>query len=261
MVIFHDRKGQRREAPMHPKWFILWAWVTVITLVVALWQLFFTLVLSSGWKDPFATVQWFSLPPMPGWFFDLVFARANDHPDGAHILSWFGPALFGLVIWLKTLKRPFTHFRDLLGDPYQGVAALVFVGGLHEIAWTPFYYAAYARYLSWSILIPVLRDVSFAFMMAMFVLTFWRYPGRVVPLSIFRKPFLAYVVFLAAWFALPALFGGPLMPVTTLNNPNFGIGPYQETPYFGWWWVNAIEVVSWLMLYVPMVILAWRHKG
>ena len=261
-ITYPDSKtGKMREAPLHPKWFVLWAWITVLTLVVVLWGIFLTLVFSSGWHDPFRSIQWQQLPSMPGWFFDLVYARANDEPNGAHILSWLMPAGFGIAVWFRTVKRPLVHFRDILGDPYQGIAALVFMGGVHELLWVPFFYAAYAQYLSWSLLIPVLRDISFAFMMAMFILTWWRYPGRAFPLSKLKPIVLVYVVFLAAWFVLPYVFVGVWFPITTLNNPNFGVGPYQETPYFAWWGVNAIETAGWLLLCIPSIMLVWRHKG
>jgi hypothetical protein len=261
MVVFHNKKGVEREAPVYPKWFVLWAWITVISLVVILWGLFLTLVFSSGWKNPFAPVSEWGLGPYPGWFWDFVFARANDLPNGAHIFSWLSCAAFGLAVWGKTLRRPFKHFRDVLGDPYQGIAALVFIGGVHELTWVPFYYAAYYQYLSWSIILEVLRDVSFAVMMGLFILAFWKYKGRVVPLQIVKPYWLIYIGFLVAWFVVPKLFGYPFFPVTTLNNTNFGIGIYLETPYFPWWWVNAIEEFGWILLCWPSIVKVLLYKG
>jgi hypothetical protein len=260
-ISYPDSKtGQIRERPLHPKWFVLWAWLTVLALVVALWGIFLTLCFSSGWQNPFVSIKWQQLPSMPGWIFDLVYARANDLPNGAHILSWLMCAGFGVVVWAKSVRRPVTHFRDLLGDPYEGIAALVFIGGAHELTWVPFFYAAYAQYLSWSVLIPVLRDVSFAFMMGMFILTWWKYPGRKFDLNLLRPVFYVYVAYLVMWLVVPYAVVHVWFPVTTVNNPNFGVGLYQETPYFTWWWVNVIEQYGWVLLCVPSMILVWRYK-
>lgn len=236
---------------MHPKIFTAYLWLQVITLVVVLWGIFLTLVFSIGWEAPLSRAA---------IWFDLIYARANGEPNGAHIFSWLSCAAFGLVVWAKTIPRPVRFFHDLMGDPFQGIAALIFIGGVHELIWLPFYYTAYAQYLSWSLLFEVLRDVSFGLMMILFVLTFIKLPGRVIDLGILKPIIKAYTVYLVLWFFVPYLVVGHLFPITTLNNPKFGQGLYEETPWFGLWWVNAIESVSWLLLCVPSMILAWRYK-
>jgi hypothetical protein len=236
---------------VHPRTFRYYSFFEIITLVVVLWGIFLTLLFSIGWKAPTS---------LSAIWFDLIYARANGEPNGAHIFSWLSCAAFGLVVWTKTIPRPVKTFRDIIGDPFQGIAGLIFIGGVHEIIWVPFYYAAYLNYLSWSIWLEVGRDVSFAVMMIAFVLTFIKEPTRKIDLQILKPVIKFYVVYLALWFIVPVLFGFHVFPVTTVNNSNLGQGPYLETPWFNLWWVNAIESVSWLILCVPAMWLVAKHK-
>lgn len=251
MWSYPDKKGILRFRPYHPKIFVAYVWIQVITLVVVLWGIFLTLVFSIGWHNP---LSW------QGLWFDLIYARANGQPDGAHIFSWLSCAGFGLVVWAKTIPRPVKTFHDALGDPFQGIAALIFIGGIHELIWIPFYYSAYWEYLSWSLLFEVLRDVSFGVMMILFIATFWKLSTRIVPLSILKPIIKIYAIYLVLWFLAPYLVVGHVFPITTLNNPNFGQGLYQETPWFSLWWVNAIESFGWLLLCIPSMIAVVRYR-
>ena len=240
-----------RQRPVHARLFRYYSFFRIITLVVVLWGIFLTLVFSIGWKAPTS---------LQNVWFDLIYARANGKPDGAHIFSWLSCAAFGVVVWAKTIPRPLTNFIDVLGDPFQGIAALIFIGGVHEMLWLPFYYAAYAQYLDWSLLYEVLRDVSFSVMMVLFILTFIKLPTRVVSLQMLKPVIKVYLTFLVLWFIVPYFFMGHLLPITTLNNPKFGAGLYQETPWFPIWWVNALESFGWQLLCFPAMILVWRYK-
>ena len=248
---YPDKKGVIRQRPVHPRIFRYYAFFQIITLVVVLWGIFLTLVFSVGWKAPTS---------LPNIWFDLIYARANGEPNGAHIFSWLSCAGFGLAVWFKTIPRPAKTFHDILGDPFQGIAGLIFIGGVHELLWIGPYYVAYAQYLSWSMAYEVLRDVSFGVMMVLFIMAFVKSPTRPFPLKILKPMVAFYCVYLAAWFVVPALFGYHLLPITTLNNPNFGVGLYQETPWFSWWWINAIEENGWIVLCVPAIIAVLRYK-
>lgn len=248
---YPDKKGMIRYRPVHPKIFTAYIWLAVITLVVVLWGIFLTLVFSIGWVNP---LSW------NGLWFDLIYARANGEPNGAHIFSWLSCAGFGVVVWFKSIPRPIQSFKDVIGDPFQGIAALVFIGGIHELIWLPFYYTAYGQYLDWSLTFEVLRDVSFAVMMILFVLTFVKIPSRTFPLQKLKPIIIAYTAYLVLWYVIPYFVVGHLFPITTLNNPKFGVGLYEETPWFGLWWVNAIESVSWLLLCIPSAIKVWLYK-
>ena len=137
---------------------------------------------------------------------------------------------------------------------------MIFIGGVHELLWIGPYYVAYAQYLSWSMAYEVLRDVSFGVMMVLFIMTFVKSPTRPFPLKILKPMVAFYCVYLAAWFVVPALFGYHLLPITTLNNPNFGVGLYQETPWFSWWWINAIEENGWIVLCIPAIVAVLRYQ-
>jgi hypothetical protein len=260
-VIARNKKGKLVTAPIHPNRFAEYAQIKILALICCVWGIFLYLLFSTGWRDPFApVVNWYGISA-PGWLFDLVYGRANNAPNGAHLLSWIGVAGFGLTVCYKAMPWKPQRFFDLLADPFQGIAALLFLGGVHEFPWAIAYYAAYWQYLSWSVLIPVLRDMSFVAATVIWIVMFWKYPNRAVPLKIFKWPIVVYLGFLAAWFFVPALFGYHLLPITTLNNPNFGVGPYQETPFFSWWWVNALEVISWVILWLPSIIQVVRYHG
>lgn len=231
---------------------IAWIFVKIIALIAGLFGTLLFLSFSVGWVNP---LSW------NGFVYDLIYARANGAPNGAHILSYLGLPIFGLVVCYKFQWRPWKKSEDVLGDPFQGMAAAAFLGGVHEAIWITLYYLAYADDLSWSILPEVLRDVAFVAMILLFIGAFWKIPNRKFPMSIFAKPILLYTGFCLAWFFLPYLFGFPFFPITTINNPRFGSGLYQETPWYSLWWVNSIEVISWVMLYVSFVWVVVKYKN
>ncbi len=234
-----------RPAHLHTWLFFMWAKLVAWALVIGVLG---DLLLSEGWHSPLS---------LDGVWYDLIFARANAQPNGAHIMSYLGAVVFGLVVTYKYRPKGMERF---LGDIAQGIGAIGFLGAVHELIWITFYYIAYAQYLSWTILPEVIRDVSFVVMLILLVVTFWRYKGRRFSLGIFKWPILAYTIFCVAWFVVPTFFGYYWFPITTINNPQFGSGLYQETPWFGDWKINLIEVFSWVMLYSTFILQVLRQK-
>jgi hypothetical protein len=248
-----------RHLPRHRHWWEIDMWMRA-TAWILLVGVFGDLLLSEGWVNPLlpspASANGLGYS-MPGWFFDLFFARANDQPNGAHILSYVGVSLFGLVVAYK--YRP-PKMIGWFGDTFQGIIAAGFMGAVHELIWITLYYIAYAQYLSFSILPQLIRDVSFIVMMLLFVVTFWKFKGRKMSMWVFKWPILIYLAFDLAWFFVPVLFGYPFLPITTINNPQFGSGLYQETPWFGVAWVNIVEVASWIILWSSFIFVVLRLK-
>ena len=146
------------------------------------------------------------------------------------------------------------------GDAFQGIIAAGFLGAVHELIWIVLYYVAYARYVSFSILPELIRDVSFVILLLFLIVTFWKFKGRTIPMAVFKTPILLYSGFCLAWFFVPLLFGYPVFPITTINNPQFGNGLYQETPWFGDPVVNMIEVASWMLLYLSFIYVVVKLK-
>ena len=256
-LVYKGKDGKPHQGYLHPKWFALYAWLAVMVLVVPLWNEFADLLFSTGWKNPFVMSDWFGIR-VPGWLFDFAYARATDTPSGAHIISYIGVPLFGLIVTYKFAR---SGMWKLIGDPFQGLAAAVFMGGAHELVWIVFYYTAYWPYLNWSLAPEVVRDVSFVSMSILLVVTFWRMPTRKLPMRLFKWPIVALVGFCLVWFFVPHLFLGlPYLPITTINNPQFGIGVYQETPWFSSLVTNLFEVTSWLFLWVWFSVQAIRYK-
>jgi hypothetical protein len=234
-------------------------WMRAVCLILLL-GVFGDLVLSEGWQNPFtmsnpaANGLGFS---MPGWFFDLFFARANNQANGAHIISYIGIPLFGLIVAYK--YRP-PRMIGWFGDAFQGIISAGFLGAVHELIWITLYYIAYAKYVSFAILPELIRDLSFVILLLFLIATFWKFKGRKIPMMTFKWPILIYVGFSLAWFFVPVLFGYPVFPITTINNPQFGNGLYQETLWFGTVWVNMVEVFSWVILYASFIVVVLRLK-
>lgn len=235
----------------HQAMYILWFGIKVFVFVIGIIGVTLTLVLSVGWHNP---LSW------QGLYYDLIYARTNLSPNSAHLPSELGVAAFALLVCFKLRRKPARMFEDVMGDPYQAIAAAGFLGAVHEGFWMPAYYVAYSGYLSWTILPEVLRDVSFGVLVIVLIITFWKYKGRSLPLRIFKWPIALYLCFLAAWFFLPVLFGYPFLPITTINNPNLGAGLYQQTPFYSLAWVNLVEVASWVLLWSSFMVVVARYK-
>lgn len=217
------------------------AFVTIMTVTLEVF-------LSVGWRDPFSTVSISGLPSMPGWFYDLAFARSNNQLNGAHLVSYIGIPILGLYSMWK--------FKDEFMGPLVGA----FFVAIHEGVWEPFYYLGYSQYLTWAEITNVLKDVSFASMIILFIVAFWKYPGRKIAMSEFKVPAIIYIAMVAGWFSVPSFFGYGIFPITTINNYEYGKGVYSETQFWGDPMVNLIEVFSWFSLFLMLQYTLMRWK-
>jgi hypothetical protein len=206
--------------------------------------------LSGGWRIPWQTVTWNGLPSMPGWFYDLIYSRSNNSPNGAHLLSYVGIPLIGLVAMWKT--------KDL----FMGLLMGAFYVAIHEGPWEAVYYIAYYQYLGWADLTNVFEDAAFAVMMVLFIVTFWKYPYRKISMKEFAPVVYVYLGMLGAWAVVPEFFGYGILPITTINNHTYGKGSYFETVYWPNPAINMIEVFSWFALFLMMlyVVITWKKK-
>jgi multisubunit Na+/H+ antiporter MnhB subunit len=107
----------------------------------------------------------------------------------------------------------------------------------------------------------VARDVIFLGSISLMALAFWKYPLRRIPVKQFMWAILAYCGLLAAWFFLPPFLGNfPHLPITTINNPNLGLGIFQETPWYNALLPNFFEMAGWILLSVCMAVSLYQWK-
>lgn len=223
------------------------AWLLYAFVKIMVWfgviGILLTLVLSKGFIDPLS---------LHGIYYDFLFARASDTPNGAHIWSYIVVPLTVIFVGYKMFPQKFGSL-NYVGDIYQGLGVGVFVLAVHEGLWLVFYYGIYAKYLTFADFNNVLRDVSFAGMLVMFAVAWWKYPNRTIPMKVFVIPTLIYFAFLLGW----AAFG---LPITTINNPTFVNNFYQETIWYANPWVNLTEIGGWLLLAFGFMasISQWR---
>ncbi len=177
-----------------------------------------------------------------GLRYDILFARASATPDGAHVFSYLGVPIFGFLV------------MALYRDEFLGALAAAFVVAIHEGPWEIVYYGMYYQYLSWDLLIYVLKDISFAIMIILFILAFWKYPDRKVSMKVFAIPTIGYLVYLAWWVSIG-------LPITTINNYRYGTTIYHITQWWSSPFVNGIEVGSWIYICAAFSIatlLYWK---
>lgn len=229
---------------------IVYAFTTILVWFGAI-GLTLTLLLSKAFVNP---LSW------SGFVYDVIYARANDQPNGAHILSYLVVPIVGFVVAYRFIPDYPTKALKVTGGIYQGIAVGAVLVAVHEGLWGIFYYTVYAQYLSWAILTNVLRDASFGAMLVCFVVAYWKYKDRTISMKIFLLPTFLYVCFLLAWTFIPTLFGFNLLPITTINNPAYANNLYQETIWWSNPWVNLTEVVSWVMLATGFIIQILRLK-
>ena len=219
--------------------------------------------LSEGWRNPFASSVSANGLTMAGWLYDLAFARSTNTPDGAHLVSYVGIPLIALSV-IAIEVRKFWKEPDItkkFPDMTLGLLVAAFFVAIHEGIWETAYYIEYSQYLSWAVITNVLKDASFASMMVLFLLAFWKYPYRTISMRKFAWVVLAYTALIVGWFFVPYLFGYGIFPITTINNFLFGKGVYSVTQ----WWsnpvINFIEVFSWFGLYLMMQWVVVRNGG
>lgn len=227
-------------------------WIRYLSLQALAFVIIFTVaeqvMLSGGWRLPWQTVTWNGLPSMPGWLYDIAFARSNNQPNGAHLLSYVGIPILGLYTVWKT--------KDL----FMGLLIGAFYVTVHESIWEAAYYIAYSQYLGWAEITNVLKDVSFASMVLLFLFAFWKYPERKISMKEFTPVVGTYTAMIAAWFFVPYFFGYGIFPITTINNYQYGHGVYSETVFWASPQVNLLEVFSWFGLFLMLLYVVWRWK-
>jgi len=103
----------------HFKTWILWQYGAKGLAYLTLFVTFVILVFNIGWVNPFNDTNPFNLN-VPGWLFDLLFARANGQPNGAHDISYIAMLLVGVVVWVK--------FRD----PFLALGCIALTISYHE---------------------------------------------------------------------------------------------------------------------------------
>src|SRR5438093_7904833 len=233
-----------RKLPANPVWFLLYYMGAVGLAFLTLFIVTFDLATSVGWISPFS---------VNGLEYDLLFARANGQPNGAHIVSYLGVVA---IAWIVAVKYRDGPFPVLLLVGLTGA----FLVAIHEGIYIPFYYIQYAQYLDWSLLTNVLKDVSMFSEMVLFVFAFKNYPFQKMNLKMFTVPALFFTIYCLDWFFVPVLFGYSPFPITIINNFKYGQTVYMETVYWADPAVNGIEVVSWVFAFVLMAITILRSK-
>lgn len=216
------------------------AFVTIVTVMI-------NILLSVGWGNPFQEIVRNGIIA-PGWLYNLVFSRSTNEPNGAHLMSFIGIPILALYSMWK------------YHDEFMGPLIGAFYVAIHEGPWEAAYYALYWQYLSFNQITNILKDVAFASMVIFFILAFWKYKNRKIRMSAFKWPTIIYLIALSLWIVIPYFWGYGLMPITTINNWEYGIGVYSITK----WWadpvVNGIEVASWFGLFLMMIFVVWRDK-
>ena len=183
--------------------------------------------------------------------FDLVYAKANALPNGAHVSSYLALMLVSVTVLVK--------FKDEM-------LALLTAGfgmSFHESFWIVFYWLAYGRYYNFSLWENVAKDIAFFIMCGLIIFTFWKYRYQKMPMRIFLWPAIIYLIGLCLWFAVPHLIDPTKyswLPITTLNNPHYGVGPYDETPWYSDLLTNFFESGSWIGLLTMCEVQVLRLK-
>ena len=229
--------GVPLRIPVYP-WSFYISYLLKGTTFLLLFGVQAILLTSVGWHDP---LSWSGLK------YDLLFARSENLPDGAHLMSYLPIPALGLYVAYK--------FRtEILLDCYLGLLVAALSVAIHEGLWIVFYYIFYAQYLTWAVSGNVIKDFFFCGMLGLFALTYVRYPSQKIPLKTFKLPMIIFFVFLCVW----AMFG---FHISTINNFVYGQGVYGITQ----WWAdpatNFFEVASWDILLGAMVIAVWRLKS
>lgn len=239
-----------RRVIRKPKWFIIYLIPYSVAWLAAFVTLF-ELMTSIGLRSPL-TYQ--------GLVYDLVFARSNGQPNGALITDYIAVVL---VMWAVALK-----YRDgWFPNVFLGVSVGLFLVGWHEGIWVFFYYLGYGRYLDFGTLAPnVISDMTSVVMYAMFIVGFLKLvkAGRgnphpkfaTPPPKAFALPVVILFGYIAAWFFMPPLISPWYvhLPITTINNPQYGQTIYNETKYWSGFWVNLVEGLGWK---IPAFFFGW----
>lgn len=230
-----------QKFPIIIRWWIYFIILQGVTFTIVFVVLGLILT-TKGWQNPFT---W------DGLYHDLIFARINETPNGAHIFSYLGIPILCFIVMAK------------YKDAFLGLLTGAFMVAVHEGIWVGFYYLAYWQFLDWGLLTYVLKDVSFAGMIALFIFTFIKYPYQQMKLRIFYLPSLIYFIFNLFWYIFPIFtpeLAYQVLPITTINNFKYGLTVYNETAWFADPYVNFLEVFSWLFIFAMFAFVIIRAK-
>jgi hypothetical protein len=236
-----------RTKPSYPKWDTLWLWTRGALFLLAELLPTFIILTSVGWKLPFTQHL----------YYNLIFATANNQPNGAHITSYL--AVMFLVLFSAWKSK----------DVIFGVLAGSFLVAFHEGFWMIFYLTGYAQYFSMLMITNILKDMlAFIPMIILFAISYWKYPFRLGQMKSFKYIALIYLTYLVAWFFIPHLidpFTYGFLPIRTANIPyNVSHGVtftiYNETKYFWNPIVSGIEEISWIICALGIGIVIAREK-
>lgn len=196
------------------------------------------LLTSVGWHSP---LSW------SGLRYDILFARSNNQPNGAHLVSYLPIPVLGLFVAWKFRK-------DVLLNCYLGLLVCAIAVVIHEGIWLFGYYLKYSEVLTLGTFPNLVKETFFIGMLLMFLLTYIKYPFQKLPLRIFLWPSIIYGGYILVWY----LSG---MEITTINNFELGIGPYGITKFWASPSANAWEVGSWLLLLGLMIVAVWKFDS
>ena len=217
-----------KKAPDHPVRFIVYLALWGACFIL-LFEVLAILLTEQGWHY---SLSWDSL------YYNLLFARTANQPNGAHIISYLPIPILGLWVAWKFRK-------GVMLDVFLGLIVAVLGTAIHEGVWIAFYYAFYWQYLSWGTFDNVAKDVFFVVMLYLFYYIYRHYPFQKIPLKTFKWPTMIFLGYNLVW----ALMG---YHISVVNNYIYGQTIYGITQWWGDPLTNAIEQVSWVFLYLMM---------
>jgi hypothetical protein len=191
------------------------------------------------------SVGWHSIGSWSDLYYDLLFARSNNQPNGAHLISYLPIPLLGLYVALKYKQK------GDLPNSYLGLLVCALGVAIHEGVWIVAYYSRYWQYLDMTVFDNVAKDVFFIVMLALFLYTYVKYPLGKIPIKTFLWPTIIYSVFIFYWWAIG-------LPITTINNFKYGEGVFGVTPLWNDPFTNALEIISWVLMYLLMFLAIRR---
>jgi hypothetical protein len=194
------------------------------------------LLTSVGWVSP---LTW------QGLEYDLILARSNGQPNGAHLFSYTLIPVLGLYVAMKYREK------GDLPNSYLGLLVCALGVAIHESIWITAYYFQYWTFLDWGLFDNILKDVFFFSMLLVFFYIYVKFPFQKIPIRTFLWPTVIYTVFILYWLAIG-------LPITIINNFNLGQGVFMQTTLWADPFTNALEVFSWVLLYALMFLAVWR---
>jgi hypothetical protein len=164
-------------------------------------------------------------------WYDFIFARVNNGLDAARVSTY---------IMIPTM---FFIAYVLVRNEWKALAFALYMPAIHETFWEIFYYVQYWQYFQTSAI--WVEYLSFAFMLCTLLF---------VPIYKYRKwmPLTTVgIFFYSLWWYMQEGFRVTVSVVTpTLWVP----GKLDTTIWYGDLGVNLIEVCSWVLVFILMII-------